>query len=919
MDRKDLENLVARRTSELAEMNSLLQAELADRRHAEEALRESEEKFRILAEKSVVGIYLIQNGQFQYINSKFAEIFEYQMEEFPSPAWVRDAVFPDDMHLVEEALRRRTSGELASLLYEFRIQTKSRNVKYVEVYSSRTFYKGQPAVIGTLLDITERRKMAEALAGSEKRFRQLADATFEGIIIHDTSQILDLNQAIVQMSGYRHEELIGRDLLDFVTPAFKELVLRKMQSEDSGTFEMQMTRKDGSLRVIEAMGRPILYDGKQAKVVALHDVTERKRMAESLRKSEERYKLITDNMTDMVWLIGMDLKMIWISPSAERNRGFTLDEVNSGPLDRYFTSDSLAIVSQAIAEELTPEKLRQKDLNLERILELELFRRDGSTIWIEVSFTLLRDQQGLPIGILGVGRDISRRKRAEQALKISEERFSKIFHTSPIATSIATIDEGRYIDVNESYLLMSGYAREEVIGHTSSELKIWVNPDGRRTFFRMLTQQGFVRGADFPVRNKTGEIRDILLSAEIITLNEGKFILAICYDVTEQKKLEEQLRQAQKMEAIGTLAGGIAHDFNNILGGIMGYTELIMTQHVGQDHPARQFLEGTLRGIHRAKELVAQMMTFSRQQEQKRIPLKMGPIIKEALKLLRASLPATIAICAHITPTEGAVFADPTQIHQVLINLATNGAHAMKGTKGNLDVSLQPVIFGTADTLPHHDLKPGIEYQELTVRDSGCGIETEIIPRIFDPFFTTKKTGEGTGLGLSVVYGIIKSYDGVIAVESEPGRGTAFRVYIPTVASAVTREYTNDNTLSGGRESILLVDDELPLTEVLKILLTKLGYSVTAFNDPLDALDDFKKHPADYDLVITDMTMPHMTGTELARELVRIRNIPVVLCTGMIEKIDHARFRRLGIRKFISKPVTINQLAAAVRHIFDNP
>ncbi len=901
----------------MSEMNCRLQAELAYRRRAEEALRESEEKFRVLAEKSMAGIYLIQDRLFHYINPKFAEIFEYQIEEFTCPSRVRDVVFPEDISLVEEALRKRLAGELESLHYEFRIQTKKRNMKYVEVYSSRTFYKGRPAVIGTLLDITERKKMAEALSGSEKRFRQLADATFEGIIIQDDSRILDLNQAIVRMSGYDYDELIGRNVLDFISPGHKDLFLRNIQSENSGAFEIRMVRKDGSLRVIEVMGKPIISGGKRAKVVAFHDITERKYMAESLRKSEERYKLITDNMTDMVWLISMDLKMIWLSPSARRIRGFTLDEANDGPLDRHFTPDSLAIVSCAIAEELIPEKLQQKDLNIERTLELELFRKDESTIWIEVSFTLLRDNQGLPMGILGVGRDISERKQAEQALRISEERFSKVFHISPVATAISTINEGRYVDVNESQLLALGYTREEMVGHTATELKVWADPNDRKKYVRILARRGFVRNEPFQMRTKTGEILDVLLWAETITLNEEKFVLTICYDITEQRKLEEQLRRSQKMEAIGTLAGGIAHDFNNILGGIMGYTELVMSHHIKRDHPARQFLEGTLRAIHRAKDLVAQMMTFSRQQEHKRIPLKISPIIKEAVKLLRASLPATISMNVHIASAENTVLADPSEVHQVLMNLVTNAFHAMKGKKGQLDVSLQPVVYLSADALPHPDLKQGTVYQELTIRDSGHGIAPAVIPRIFDPFFTTKKPGEGTGLGLSVVYGIIKNYDGVIAVDSTLRRGTTFRIYIPAITSSVPKEEKKNNGVSGGRERIMLVDDEATLTEVLKLLLTDLGYKVNAYNSPLDALKDFRKRPADFDLVVTDMTMPRMTGTDLARKIRRIREIPVILCTGLIEKIDHDSLTESGIREIIMKPVTIQKMAVAVRCIFD--
>ena len=763
-----------------------LQAGLADRGRAEEALRESEGKFQDLAEKAVVGIYLVQDGRFQYVNAKFAEIFEYQTDELTGPLRVRDVVYPKDRSLVEGNLRKRLSGELESLHYEFRLLAKSRKVKHAEVYSSRTLYRGRPAVIGTLLDITERRRMAEALENSEKRFRQLAGATFEGIFIHEDARIVDANPSMLQISGYDYEELIGRPVVDFVAPSSRQEVLRNMYPGCGGPLEVQMVRKGGSPLAVEAMGRPIIYDGRQARVVAVRDITERKRMEESLRRSEER--------------------------------------------------------------------------------------------------------------------------------------FSKAFHISPAPTAITTFAEGRCVDANESLLLMLGHTREEMIGRTTSELKVWADPEDRRRFACMLGEAGSVRGAFFQLRTKTGEIQDVLMSAEIITLDEKAFILTICYGITEQRRLEKQLRQSQKMEAIGTLAGGIAHDFNNILGGIMGYTELIMSHHIVPGHPAYPFLEGTQRGIHRAKELVAQMMTFSRQQEQKRIPLQMGPILKEALKLLRASLPATIRIDSCLAPREGHVFADPTQVHQVLMNLATNAAHAMKGTKGILEISLRPIRFGSDETPPHTDLKPGADYQELVVRDNGHGIDPEVLPRIFDPFFTTKKTGEGTGLGLSVVYGIIKSYGGVIIVESKPGQGTAFRIYIPAITGPLTSEDVEHGAIQGGRERILFVDDESTLTEVFKIQLTDLGYAVSTFNDPLEALDHFGKHPDAYDLVITDMTMPHMTGVDFAGELIRIRpDIPVILSTGMIENLESGRFDPPGIRKRIRKPVKIYDLASAIRRILETP
>lgn len=407
-------------------------------------------------------------------------------------------------------------------------------------------------------------------------------------------------------------------------------------------------------------------------------------------------------------------------------------------------------------------------------------------------------------------------------------------------------------------------------------------------------------------------------------------------DITVRKEAEEALKkysegleemvrlrtaellQSQKMEAIGTLAGGIAHDFNNILGGILGYMELAQRRHVAAEHQASSYIEGAIQGIHRAGDLISQITTFSRSEEQKRKPLEMHPLIKEALKLLSATLPSTIEIRQNIAGSRRAILADPTQIHQIIMNLCTNAAHAMKEKGGMMEVTLRQAAFESEKHLPHHDLKTGVEYEMLIVRDTGCGIDEKIISRIFDPFFTTKKPGEGTGLGLAVVYGIIRNHGGTIFVESKRGKGTAFYVYIPTIPQTKEDADESKGAISGGKESILFVDDETSLTAIFKTQLEDIGYSVDAHNDPRAALDAFKRNPSGYDLVITDLTMPHMVGTGLASRLRKIRaDVPIMLLTGAIDKIEQNYLRRHGICKMILKPIPLRKLAREIRQVLD--
>ncbi|MDA8125463.1 MAG: response regulator [Deltaproteobacteria bacterium] len=385
----------------------------------------------------------------------------------------------------------------------------------------------------------------------------------------------------------------------------------------------------------------------------------------------------------------------------------------------------------------------------------------------------------------------------------------------------------------------------------------------------------------------------------------------------EQARIEAQLRQSQKMEALGTLAGGIAHDFNNILGIITGYTEIAAA--VGDEGgPMAPELQQVLKAADRARDLVQQILAFSRLGDREKKPLQVGLIVKEVTKMLRASLPSTIDIETNVV-SKAIVLGDPTQIHQVLMNLCTNAAHAMQEQGGVLTVGLVEVLPGSQDLALHADLEPR-PYCLLTVKDTGQGIDPAIADRIFDPFFTTKAPGVGTGLGLSVVHGIVKSHDGVIEVESFPGQGTTFRVFLPVTDTTDTAETSDAAPLPRGGERILVVDDEPLLTDVLKRRLERLGYEVVSCTDGLTALDLFNRQAAEkpFDLVITDMTMPQLTGANLAEELIRRRpGLPVFLCTGFSESIDQERARKIGIRAILMKPVVLRDLAELIRDVLD--
>ena len=384
----------------------------------------------------------------------------------------------------------------------------------------------------------------------------------------------------------------------------------------------------------------------------------------------------------------------------------------------------------------------------------------------------------------------------------------------------------------------------------------------------------------------------------------------------EENKLKAQVQRAQRMEAIGTLAGGIAHDFNNILTAIIGYTELLRYD-LPEDSKAQSSLEAIYEAGIRAKDLIQQILTFSRQSEEEKKPLRINTIVKEALKLLRASLPTTIEIRQNLESESGAVLANPTQIHQVLINLCTNSAQAMQEKGGVLEVSLEDADLDSEAAASNPDLQPG-EYVKLTVRDTGSGIAPEIRERIFDPYFSTREPEQGTGMGLAVVHGIVESAGGSIAVDSIVGEGTTIHVFFPRIENKVTLQARVLSPFPTGNERILFVDDEKALVDIGVQLLEHLGYRVVARTSSIEALAAFRNQPGKFDLVVSDQTMPNMTGEMLAKELLRIRrDIPIVLCTGYSEMISEEKATALGIQKLVMKPILMREISQTIRQILD--
>jgi PAS domain S-box-containing protein len=508
-------------------------------------------------------------------------------------------------------------------------------------------------------------------------------------------------------------------------------------------------------------------------------------------------------------------------------------------------------------------------------------------------------------------------KRTHQ-LQAVEQQYRSLFEESKDVVFI-TDPEGKLIDVNPAGVELFGYdSKEESKGIYVSDY--YINPADRKGFREEIETRGFVKDYEIMLRRRDGGQINALVTATVVRDKTGKVTAyrGMMRDITRQKTLEQRLLQAQKMEAIGTLAGGIAHDFNNILGVILGYSELLMDDlpRGSQEHQSTRQI---LTAAERAKELVKQILAFSRQSKGEVKPAKLNVVINEALKLLRSTLPSTIDIRQDIRVNENAdwVMADVTRIHQVMMNLGANAAHAMRKDGGVMEVTLDEVVLDPGDVVGDKELKPG-PCLRLTVNDTGHGISPEVMERIFDPFFTTKSPGEGTGMGLAVIHGIVKDHGGNITAYSKPGKGSSFHVYLPRLEEEAELKSTLTEEIPGGSERILLVDDESALAQVGKQILERLGYEVEGKSNSLEALEVFRNEPDRFHLIISDVTMPQMTGIQLAIEARRIRpRVPFILCSGFSTAVTREEIRSIGVNDFVMKPIIKGELARVVRRVLD--
>ena len=926
--------------------------DISERQRLEEILQECEERYRSIFDNEQVGVfrYRPSDGAILECNDRLAQMFGYPgKEDFLQEFVPREHYVEADTHerlldQVEngqlqnfEASFFRRDGSTAQLLFSGRIYA---DLDYMEVVASDITELKQSEtsrlqaeeqyrtlveqLLGRILLFTaEHQQLSQGIQREKDSFEKIVRTSNDGVVEFDQDLSIDLwNPTMERLTGLPRKKVLNKNLCE-VLPLLQE-TQRESPFLGSGRpkhflnqDQLHKLTPSGSEGYFSGYYTPILDEAGEVNggLVVIHDHTLLKRAQIAIQEQQAVLEGVMATVEEGIAVLDQDLTFLKVNSTLEKwfihdlpLVGKTCHAVIHGAKEPCQVCPAMkTLVSGKPSREVVPKSTAP----------------GAAQGWVDLLTSPLNDTKtGETVGVIFRALDITGQRHTEEALKDSQERLRLVVDNLPVLMGRLYPDGA--VDFLENKIEnLVGYSRQEFASGRSLWHDQMVLPEdqkaARKVYLQALgTDHTYVR--EYRVKTKDGRVIWLQESGYITCDSNGRALYTdiVLQDVTERKQAEElrpqieaQLRHSQRMDAIGSLAGGIAHDFNNILGVMLGYTEMALMGLKEGDGLKRR-LQQVLKAGKRGKELVSQILAFSRPSSQERRPVHMSSIIREALNMLRATLPTTIELKIKLEEEQDTTLADSTQLHQVVFNLCANAAHAMRDKGGLLEVSVKPVNLKDKDASQIHGVSPG-PYLKLSIRDTGCGMDRNVMEKIFDPFFTTKKPGEGTGMGLTVVHGIVKAHEGAITVQSRPGKGTEFRVYLPRVEVAETTVTTEGAAVELGQERLLFVDDEEWLVDMWREILESLGFRVTATTSAPEALDLFRRDPEAIDLVITDQTMPQLTGLELTSELLSLRpDLPIILCTGFSELVTPEKAREMGIREYIMKPLSISELTTAI-------
>ena len=893
-------------------------------RENQQALEKSEARYRDLFENSPLGIFRTSlDGRALAVNQEMARIVgcaspEEAIADFSDLA---RTLYVDPSRRREFIATLLRQGAVNHFEYEGRKRSGERiwismNAR-LNVTESAGGGDGEQVIDGFAMDITERKRIEEESHEYSQRLKLATESGQMGVWDWDVSRdVMFWDQRMLDIYGIDSVAFSGsvEEWKNCLHPEDKQNAIDECMAALAGERIFDTTFRiatpDGAVRYIKADGIVVRDDGGNAvRMIGVNrDISASKKAEEALRASEEEHRTLIGMLPDIICHFDRQGRHLFVSENIGRYFDLQPETMLGRSFDELgFPADLCRLWHESIRDAFESGRTAE----MEYVIDTRL----GKSIF---NWRLMpqRDQGGHVRSVLTLARDVTAQRQAERDYRLLFEEMLDGFalHEIIVDAAGAPVDY-RFVAVNPAFERQTGLRGADLVGRTVLELMPQTEHQWIETYGRVA-----LSGEPVSFENYSAVLGKHFKVTAFRPVD--RHFACIVSDVTdrviaelERQKLEGQLRQAQKLEAIGTLAGGIAHDFNNILGAILGYAEMAKEDCRPGSYAARD-VDQILAAGNRARDLVKQILAFSRQAEIEQIPLQPSTIIREAIKLLRSSFPSTIRIVEEVDRDAGLILADPTQIHQVLMNLCTNAFHAMEERGGTLGVALRRRAMAAADLSEVPDAVPG-EYVQLVVSDTGPGIPPEIRDRIFDPYFTTKEQGKGTGLGLAIVHGITKNCSGFVLCRSVLGEGSEFIVHLPVhqqreVAPAAGVAARAPHT-SGG-ERILFVDDEEMLVVMGRSMLERFGYKVTAATGSREALAVFREGPDQFDLVITDQTMPDMTGMELAGHFLKIRHdIPIILCTGYSNLVSEEKIRAAGIRALALKPLTKMELVDLIR------
>ncbi|OPY69359.1 MAG: Blue-light-activated protein [Syntrophorhabdaceae bacterium PtaU1.Bin034] len=890
--------------------------DIRERKKAEAQLKESEERYRVAIESSNDAVAIMTGDLHTYVNQRFVEIFGWDSREEVIGKPLSSVVHPDDLAFVNDINIRRQRGEAVPKRYQFKGIRKDGSTIDIEVSATNITYQDGPASLAYLRDVTERGQAEEALRQSEEKYREIFESATEGIFrTAPDGRFISANPALARMYGFESAAELIETFTDIESQMYVDPVdrirLKKLYQKNGSVsnFEVQLYRRDRSRiwismsghTVRNARGEIVYYQG------IAEDITERKQAEQALRRSESTLRSVFSAAPVGIAITSIDRVPEWMNEAMTAITGYTAEELKEGGAKAFYTSEEeFARVGRIILDGIEKSGIG--------VIDTKWVHKNGEIRDVHLRGAAI-DPKDISAGLVFTAVDVTNQKRSEEALQESEAKYRMVVENSLVGVCIVQDGVMRY--VNKRWCEMYGYEYQEVVDKL--DVLATIHPDDidlvKENLRRRLEGEADYVGYEFRSLRKDGRVINIKLLGGRMIYRGRPAATSTVIDITREKTLESQLLQSQKMEAIGMLAGGVAHDFNNLLTTMTGYGTLLQMK-MGRENPLQTYVSNILSASAKAADLTHSLLTFSRRQPQCLKPVDINEMVRGTARLLTRLLTESIVLKTMLHDEDIIVVADPTQMDQILFNLATNARDAMPGG-GSLTIETRSVDLDDELSHMYGIDKPG-RYGVLSVSDTGVGMDEETRKRIFEPFFTTKEVGKGTGLGLSIVYGIVKQHNGFVTVYSEPGLGTTFRIYLPALVRPHQEERPVPDEIERGHEAILLAEDNEDVRHLIKEILTRFGYTVIEAVDGEDAVEKFNESKEKIDLLILDSVMPEKNG-RAAYDEIRKTNpaIKAFFISGYTRDLVLDKGIEDRMLEFVSKPIAPGQLLRKVRKVLD--